>query len=80
MAMVDYSQIQEPVTHDDLLDHEELLESTSQTMKALFDRCRYQFQGDTPVSAYLWGIYCKVEQAHAEMTALRSSDHPFPRG
>jgi hypothetical protein len=54
--MICESQLKEPITHEDLLDHEEYLEQAASTIKALFDRCRYQYNGDTPVSTYLWNI------------------------
>jgi hypothetical protein len=77
--MICESQLKEPITHEDLQDHEEYLEQAALTIKALFDRCRYQYNGDTPVSTYLWNIYSKIDQAHTELAALRATNQ-FPSG
>jgi len=72
--MICDSQLKEPVTRADAMDHEEYLEQAAGTMKALFDRTRYQYQGDTWISNSLWEIHCLLQQAHEKMSALRASN------
>lgn len=70
---VSESQLKEPITLSDAIDHQETLEGMALMMKDLFDRCRHQYQGDTWISNKLWEIHLLVGRAADEMSELRAT-------
>ena len=60
-----------------MLDEEEMIENAVDVAKALFDRVRFQYQGDTWISNELWQIYCQLQAAHERFAELRATN-AFP--
>lgn len=71
---LDPTQLKEPVTLEDALDLEEYIEIVVESQKALFDRVRFQYQGDTWISNALWDIHNLLEEAAKKMAALRATN------
>lgn len=70
MKYVSQSQLQIPVSREDILDHEDVIEAAIDTQEALFQRVRYQ-AGDCPLTQELWTIALVLRHAHERIAALR---------
>lgn len=75
---VDWSQLREPVTDDDILDLEDYIDSTVETLTAYVERVRFTYQQESWISLELVEITKLVDQAHARLATLRATNC-FPR-
>ena len=64
---VNYSQLNEPVTQNEIFDQAENIESILHTQRALFDRVRVQYGGDSDFSNEMWNVVQKLQEAHAKV-------------
>jgi frataxin-like iron-binding protein CyaY len=71
---LDYSQLKEPVTREDVNDQEEYLECLLCTQKDFVARIRFQYQQETWISTELEEIVKLMEQACERLAALRETN------
>lgn len=71
---IDYGQLKEPVTREDVIEQEEYLESVLETQKGLAARVKFQYQQESWISSELTAIADLINEAGERLAALRSTN------
>jgi hypothetical protein len=75
---LDPTILKEPVTRDDILDQEEMIDSIAETQRAFVERVRFQYRQESWISTELLEIYNLLVAAGTRLSSLRAMQNVFP--